>query len=118
MGSDSAEFTHRMPPPPPKAHLPDRKSDLDTIVNVFTEVQAQVDAGADMVVLPEHYSRYKLEPIRFICENNLNFFQGNLIKYILRYDAKNGLEDLEKAQRYLTMFILFVKGDPDWWKAR
>lgn len=72
---------------------------------------------ADNVVLPKHYARFKIEPIRFICENGLNFFQGNVIKYVLRYDAKNGLEDLKKARRYLNMFILYVEGDPNWWKA-
>ncbi len=70
----------------------------------------------DNVVLPEHYARFNIEPIRFICENNLNFFQGNIIKYILRHDAKNGLEDLKKARRYLDMFIEFVEKNPDWWR--
>lgn len=78
------------------------------------EVLAQ---GKDAVTLPEHYARFAIEPIRFICENDLNFFQGNIVKYILRHDAKNGLEDLKKAQRYLTMFIRFIEQDPDWWKA-
>jgi hypothetical protein len=71
----------------------------------------------DMVTLPKHYARFPIEPIRFICENNLNFFQANIVKYILRWDAKNGLEDLRKAKRYLEMFIKFVQKDPDWWKA-
>lgn len=71
---------------------------------------------ADPVVLPEHYARFAIEPIRFICENNLNFFQGNIVKYVLRFDHKNGLEDLRKAQRYLAMFIKLVEGNPDWWR--
>ncbi len=71
----------------------------------------------DAVTLPQHYARFKIEPINFICSNGLNFFQGNVIKYIMRWDAKNGLEDLRKAQRYLTMFIKFVEGDADWWRS-
>lgn len=70
----------------------------------------------DMVHLPQHYARFTIEPIRFICDNKLNFFQGNIIKYIMRYDAKNGPEDLRKARRYLDMFIKWVDADPDWWK--
>ncbi len=70
----------------------------------------------DNVTLPQHYARFKLEPVRFICENGLNFFQGNIIKYTLRHDAKNGLEDLKKAKRYLEMFIKYTEGDRDWWK--
>lgn len=72
----------------------------------------------DMVTLPEHYARFKIEPIRFIVENGLNWFQGNIVKYSLRYDAKNGEEDLRKAQRYMQMQQAFLKGDPDWWKAQ
>lgn len=80
---------------------------------------ASADIGAapkDMVTLPNHYARFKIEPVRFSVENNLNFFQANIVKYILRYDAKNGMEDLRKARRYLDMFIKWVDGDPDWWR--
>ncbi len=74
--------------------------------------------GDDPVNLPKHYARFKVEPIRFICENGLNFFQGNIVKYICRHDAKNGLEDVRKAKRYLEMYEQFLLGNPDWWKAR
>lgn len=67
------------------------------------------------VVLPKHYSRFQIEPIRFIGENKLNFFQGNIVKYILRFDAKNGLEDVRKAKRYCRMFELYLEGNPNWW---
>lgn len=71
----------------------------------------------DMVNLPKHYARFAIEPIRFICENSLDFMRGNAVKYILRCDAKNGREDLQKARRYLDMFERFhFDKDPDWWK--
>jgi hypothetical protein len=82
------------------------------VANILTAAER----GEDMVNLPPHYARFKIEPMHFIVENGLNWFQGNVLKYILRYDAKNGLEDLRKAQRYLTMFIKWVEGDVDWWK--
>lgn len=72
--------------------------------------------GEDMVNLPAHYARFKIEPMFFIAENGLNWFQGNILKYILRHDAKDGLQDLRKARRYLDMFIKWVEGDVDWWK--
>lgn len=68
----------------------------------------------DAVVKPRHYFRWKIEPVRFIGENRLDFLVGNIVKYVLRYDAKNGIEDLEKAQRYLDMLIKRTKGDPKW----
>jgi hypothetical protein len=71
----------------------------------------------DMVNLPAHYARFQIEPMRFIAENGLNWFQGNIIKYICRWDAKDGRQDLRKAARYLQMWQLFLDGNPDWWRA-
>lgn len=34
---------------------------------------------------------------------------GNILKYICRWKAKNGLQDLEKAQWYLTHLIEHVR---------
>lgn len=34
---------------------------------------------------------------------------GNVLKYMCRWGAKNGLQDLEKAQWYLTHLIEHVK---------
>lgn len=84
-----------------------------TVANILTAP----DRGVDMVNLPPHYARFVIEPIRFICENRLDFFQGNIVKYILRHDAKNGLEDIDKVIRYATMYKRFLAKDPDWWRA-
>ncbi len=54
---------------------------------------------------PEHYSRWAIEPWDFIQANHLDFFRGNIIKYIMRFDHKNGLEDLMKARVYLDKMI-------------
>lgn len=72
--------------------------------------------GIDMVNLPPHYARFKIEPIRFAEENGLTFLQGNIIKYLVRAEHKNGLEDLAKAKRCLEMYIKMKQGDPDWWR--
>lgn len=54
---------------------------------------------------PAHYDRYQIQPIDFIVGNKLNFLQGNVIKYVVRYEHKNGLEDLLKARAYLDRMI-------------
>lgn len=54
---------------------------------------------------PAYYSRFKIQPLDFITANKLDFLTGNVIKYIMRHDAKNGLEDLEKAKVYLERLI-------------
>lgn len=41
------------------------------------------------------------------------FMIGNIFKYVMRYPAKNGIEDLRKAQTYLNRLIQFEKGKSD-----
>jgi len=53
----------------------------------------------------DHYSKHRIQPIDIIDEYSLNFFEGNALKYILRYKEKNGIEDLEKAKDYIDMII-------------
>ena len=53
---------------------------------------------------PEHY-KFKIEPLTFITENNLSFIVGNIIKYVCRYDKKDGVKDLLKAKDYLKKLI-------------
>jgi len=95
--------------------------ELEQVMNILSapermDMEKPLSGAGDNVVLPHHYARFKIEPIRFSIENNLNNFQFNIIKYILRHDAKNGIEDLKKARRYLEMFIKFMEGDEDWWR--
>lgn len=78
------------------------------------QTAARTAARGDKVVLPDHYARFKIEPITFICENKLDFFQGNIVKYVCRHDAKNGIEDLRKAKRYLEMYIKYLQDDSTW----
>ena len=59
----------------------------------------------DAVFRPNHYARYAIEPITFIVSNNLPFAVGNVVKYALRYDAKNGIEDCRKGIRYFEIII-------------
>jgi len=54
-----------------------------------------------------HYKRFKIQPIEFIILNNLNFPEGNVVKYVCRHRFKDGLRDLEKAKHYIEMLIEF-----------
>ena len=46
-----------------------------------------------------------LDVIDFCQKNNLDFMQGNVIKYVTRYKEKNGKEDLLKAMKYIERII-------------
>jgi len=54
---------------------------------------------------PDHYSRWAIEPIVFIRANKLDALRANIIKYIMRYDHKDGMNDLVKAKQYLEYLI-------------
>lgn len=56
---------------------------------------------------PEHYSNLPIEPWDFIQRNKLDFFEGNVIKYICRWKNKGGVSDLRKAITYLEKIIEF-----------
>lgn len=57
-----------------------------------------------------HYKRYAIQPTEFIHRNGLDFIQGNVIKYVMRYKEKNGLQDLKKARHYIDLLIEFEYG--------
>lgn len=59
----------------------------------------------DVVFRPAHYARYTIEPATFIAANRLPFDVGNVVKYVLRFDAKGGAEDVRKARRYCDMIL-------------
>lgn len=60
----------------------------------------------------DHYAKRKIQPWDVIEEYNLDFWLGNVIKYVLRARDKNGLEDLRKAQHYLAYRIELAERDP------
>ena len=67
----------------------------------------------DMVNNPPHYNKYGVECIEAIQsatgEGYEYYLQGNIIKYLWRYRYKNGVQDLEKAQWYLSRLIEIKK---------
>jgi hypothetical protein len=56
---------------------------------------------------PEHYGGKGnvYEAINVIEAYGMGFCDGNVLKYLLRYKKKNGIEDLRKAQWYLDRLI-------------
>ena len=51
----------------------------------------------------KHYKNFKIQPIEFITKNKLSFIQGNIIKYVCRFDKKNGNQDIDKAIHYCEL---------------
>lgn len=57
-----------------------------------------------------HYTSLDIQPWEIIERNKLGFFDGNALKYLLRFRAKGGVEDLEKAKHYLDKLIELERG--------
>ena len=56
-----------------------------------------------------HYKDMVIQPIEFIVKNKIPFLEGNVIKYVVRWSIKNGLEDLKKARHYIDLLIELVE---------
>jgi hypothetical protein len=56
-----------------------------------------------------HYKDLPIQPIEFIVKNKIPFLEGNVIKYVVRWSIKNGLEDLKKARHYIDLLIELVE---------
>lgn len=72
----------------------------------------------DNVNHPTHYTECSLECIDVMLavfgrKAVTDFCILNAFKYMWRYEHKNGLEDLQKAERYLAMATTFQTGDTE-----
>lgn len=52
-----------------------------------------------------HYKDLSIQPVEYILKNNIPFIEGSVIKYVTRWRAKNGVEDLRKARHFLDILI-------------
>lgn len=69
-------------------------NDLDQEVKVKSE-----QVGGD------HYQKAALQPWDIFLAWGLDPWAANVVKYILRFPHKNGLEDLKKAKHYVEYLI-------------
>lgn len=85
------------------------KKEERTLQAMATESQKQ-----DRVNHPSHYTFGKIEVIDYIRdkltpEEFLGYCEGNVLKYVSRWEHKGGLEDLQKARGYLDWMIESVE---------
>ena len=67
------------------------------------KAQGTIERATERQVGGNHYKKFKIQPIEFIMANKLNFIQGCIIKYICRFESKNGVEDLDKIIHYCEL---------------
>ena len=59
----------------------------------------------DKQVGGDHYKTLKIQPVEYITANNIGFCEGSAIKYLTRWRAKGGVEDLRKARHFIDLLI-------------
>ena len=62
-----------------------------------------------------HYQKFKIQPSKFVVENELLYPEGCVIKYILRHRLKGKKQDLEKAKHFIDMIIERDYGPQESW---
>ena len=77
----------------PTITFDDEFGDIEAFSAMYTQV------GGD------HYSKRAIQPIEFIAANDLNFMEGSIVKYIVRWRDKGGFQDLEKIKQYVDLLI-------------
>ncbi len=65
--------------------------------------QRATERATERQIGGKHYKNFKIQPIEFITKNKLSFIQGNIIKYVCRFNKKNGNEDIDKAIHYCEL---------------
>jgi hypothetical protein len=70
---------------------------------------------SDRQVGGEHYRQRSIQPWDIWQEYGMNAFEGAVLKYLLRWRDKGGVEDLKKARHTLDKLIEIeeAKGDPE-----
>ena len=92
----------------------DKKSFINMSDNDFLEfIEHYHLPKTDAINHPAYYTDGKIEVSDFIADKNLNFFRGNVVKYVTRAgkkDPSKEVEDLKKAQWYINREIERVEG--------
>ena len=82
----------------------------ETMTDKVIATETLSEKRRDSVTNPSHYKG--TQPI-YVMRNNFTrdeyrgFLKGNILKYVMRYQDKGGLDDLKKAEQYLKWLINF-----------
>lgn len=70
----------------------------------------------DRQVGGDHYRTASSQHWDRVAELGLDYFQGQITKYVERWKKKNGVQDLEKARHFLDKYIELANagGLTDW----
>lgn len=79
--------------------------------NIVGMCSVQEASPLDKQIGGEHYKTMKIQPVEFIVANNLDFLEGNVVKYISRHKQKGGKEDVKKVIHYCELILKTQYGE-------
>ena len=87
----------------------------DYILKRLKEDREQVERvkkeALDKQIGGSHYKDCGIQPVEYIYANQLDFLEGNVIKYITRHRTKgDGEKDIRKVIHYAEMILEMVYG--------
>lgn len=97
-------------PVDPMAWAPSRSAE-DEPLRVTGSGKESPSSALDTQEGGSHYKDMKIQPVEFITANDLDFLQGNVVKYIARHKAKNGAQDVRKALHYCQLILELQYGE-------
>jgi hypothetical protein len=66
----------------------------------------------DYQVGGDHYKKLQIQPVEYIYANELDFLEGNVVKYITRHRTKGeGAKDIQKVIHYAQMILELRYGE-------
>lgn len=79
---------------------------MPIVVTLTVDPPDRQDGVGDVGRPPSHYATESgLDPFQVIDAFGLDYFEGNALKYLLRWRKKGGIADLRKAQHYIEELI-------------
>jgi hypothetical protein len=76
-----------------------RRMTQDTVKKIERNALEQQVGG-------KHYRECEIQPVEYIVKNNLDFLEGNIVKYVTRHRTKGeGKKDIEKVIHYAQLIL-------------
>ena len=85
---------------------PEQVHEIQGMKLTTTDSQAGNSASAsDIQVGGAHYKKCEIQPWDYTIANDLDYFQGSIIKYVTRWKDKGWIQDQYKARHFLDKYI-------------
>ncbi len=96
-----------------KEALEETKRAMKFDISSTEAAKGQEEKALDKQIGGGHYKGCKIQPIEYIMANNMNYCEGNVVKYITRHHLKGGREDIEKVVHYCELLLALEYGQEE-----